>query len=113
MALVESVKMDTTDGRIQQTCALRGGIVDTNALDRLSMPLGTLQRTHQRSRKPGSGSQFSHPSHALERGDGHDAGQHRDADASEFTAVTKIKKIVVVEKQLGANVVSTGISNMV
>jgi hypothetical protein len=42
-------------------------------------------------------------------GDGHDAGDDRDADAGQFAAVAEVEEVVVVEEQLRADVVGAGV----
>lgn len=43
------------------------------------------------------------------RRDGHDAGDDGDVDAGEITAFAEVEEVVVVEEELGADVVRAGV----
>ncbi len=47
---------------------------------------------------------------ATDRGDGHDAGDDRRLDAGKFATLPEIEEVAIVEKELGDDVVSSGIS---
>ena len=49
--------------------------------------------------------QFGDASHAFPRGDGHDAGDDRNLDGSEFTTLAKIIEVMVVKEELSADVI--------
>ena len=53
--------------------------------------------------------EFCHTLDPLGGGDGHDAGDDGDVDSGKSASISKVQKIVVIEKELCADVVGTGI----
>lgn len=97
--------MDAGDLLVEQSGALGGGVVDADAFDGVRVAMGAVEGADECRGEAGAGGEFGHAFHALEGGDGHDAGDDGAVDAGELAAVAEIEEVVVVEEQLGADVV--------
>ena len=101
--------MDPAHLVVQQVTALLAGPVHADPLDRRGVIPGSGRSPASGS--PGSGPrrQLGHPLHAALRGDRHDPGDDRAVDPGELAALAEVVEVVVVEEQLGDDVVGSGV----
>ena len=101
--------MNAIHAIVEQVMALLGGVVNPDALYSLLIISGAGDSPKQLCRVSSASREISHALHSRSRGDGHDSRNDRHVYTNEATAGTKIVKVMIVEKQLRADVVGTGI----
>ncbi len=99
--------MDAVDTGIEEACTLFGGVLDADTLHGLPIVAGTVERTQQPGGEVRTGRQFGHPPDAFGRGDGHDARDDRKVDAREAAPVAEVEEIMIIKKELCANIVGS------
>lgn len=94
---------------LDEFLALGGGVVDASGFDGFVILAGLIEGAEEAGGKVTSGSQFRHSGHSADGGDGHDAGDDGDVDPGEGATIPVVKEVVIIEEELGADVVRPGI----
>ena len=74
-----------------------------------SVVAAAVDGPQQPGRESGPEGQLGHPDHVLLRRDRHDPGEDRHPDAGQLAALAEVVEVVVVEEELGADVVGAGV----
>ncbi len=107
--LIECVEMNAGDFVIQEIGALFGGVVEADATDGFGIVAGTIEGFEEAGGESAAGRQIGHTAHAGGGGDRHDSGDDRDLNAGQIATLPEVVEIVVVEEELGADVVGPGV----
>ena len=94
---------------VEQVAALLGGPVDADLGDGLRVVAAAPDGPEQPGREPRAQGQLGHPDQVFLRGDRHDAGDDRHADARQLAPFAEVVEIGVAEEELGADVIGAGI----
>ena len=83
--------------------------MDADALDSFRIIRGAAQGTQQLGGNASAECKLRHALHAAERRDGHDSRDNGHVNACQLTAFAKIVEIMVIEEELGADIVRSGV----
>ncbi len=103
--LVEGIEMQACHAVIEQIRTLRRRMMDADLADRFWVRTRSLERLEQLGRETRAARQHRHPFHHAKAGDRQDTSDDRHADSSQFAASSEVVEIMVVQKQLSADVV--------
>ena len=101
--------MDAADLVVEQVAALLGRPVDADLGHGVGVVAAAVDGAQQARREPGTQGQLGHPDHARLRRDRHDARDDRHVDAGPVAALAEVVEVVVLEEELGADVVGPGV----
>ena len=94
---------------IEKIVTLLQGEVNTDAVHHRPIIFASLERAQKFRRKARAAREFRDAFESAHGGNRHDAGNDRNVDAGKRATLAKIKKVTVIEKELGHDVIGAGI----